>query len=289
MLRFPYFVAGRRPVLSAVAMAMALTLAVMAAALACGGDSSPDVPGQTAAGANQPAAQDGPTPTPTPPPDPAALLSETAANARNLESMRFAVTHETGSIYVSAASAKATEAAGAWHASLGADIAIDAYLVSGPNADPTSGTYVQLNMLVTPDSYFITDPLSQAWTKRPLDSLPVPIDQIANIVGDMLEVIEDPELADQETVDDVATYRITGRAPATVMEWLLLTGVPGQYVGVEIWTDTEQKLLRKARLTGPIGEYDDPNTVREITLTDLNGSVTVEPPDDFIDLSDLPQ
>ena len=261
-------------------------LALGALALACGGGSDATPPGEPAAAAPQPAAEQ---PTPTPPPDPAALLAETAANARTLQSMRFAVTHETGSIFVSSVNAKATEARGAWHAVQGADIAIDAYLVAGADAAPETGTYVELNMLVTPDSYFITDPLSGAWTKRPLDSLAVPIDQIADIMGDMLEVVENPELAGQETVDGVAAYRITGRAPSTVMEWLLLTGVEGQYVDVEIWTDTEQKLPRKAQLTGPISEHDDPNTVRRITLTDINETVTIEPPTDFLDLSQIQQ
>ena len=266
----------------------AALLALVAMALACGGGSDAAPPAEPAAAAPQPAAEQ-PTPTPTPPPDPAALLAETAANARTLQSMRFAVTHETGSIFVSTVNAKATEARGAWHAVQGADITIDAFLVAGADAAPETGTYVELNMLVTPDSYFITDPLSGAWTKRPLDSLAVPIDQIADIMGNMLEVVENPELAGQETVDGVAAYRITGRAPSTVMEWLLITGVEGEYVDVEIWSDTEQKLLRKARLSGPISEYDDPNTVRQITLTDINEPVSVEPPTDFLDLSQIQQ
>ena len=272
--------------LGALALLLAL-LALGALAVACGGGSDATPAGEPAVAAPQPAAEQ-PTPTPTPP-DPAALLAETAANARTLQSMRFAVTHETGSIFVSTVNAKATEARGAWHAVQGADITIDAYLVAGADAAPETGTYVELNMLVTPDSYFITDPLSGAWTKRPLDSLAVPIDQIADIMGDMLEVVENPELAGQETVDGVAAYRITGRAPSTVMEWLLITGVAGEYVDVEIWSDTEQKQLRKARLTGPISEYDDPNTVRQITLTDINESVSVEPPTDFLDLSQIQQ
>ncbi len=263
-------------------------LALGALALACGSGSDAAPPGEPAAAAPQPAAEQL-TPTPTPPPDPAALLAETAANMRMLQSMRFAVTHEIGSIFVGTVSAKATEARGAWHAVQGADITIDAYLVAGAEAAPETGTYVELNMLVTPDSYFITDPLSGAWTKRPLDSLAVPIDRIADIMGDMLEVVENPELVGQEMVDGAEAYRITGRAPATVLEWLLLTGVEGQYVDVEIWSDTEQKLMRQARLTGPVGEHDDPNTVRQITLTDINGSVSVEPPSDFLDLSQIQQ
>lgn len=260
-------------------------MAILIMGLACGGSEQPDAPVESASPADQPAAQA--TPTPTPPPDPKALLAETAATARELESMRFAVTHETGSIFISAANAKATEAKGAWARTQGADLSIDAYLVAGPDADLESGTYIQLNMLVTPDSYFITDPLSGVWTKRPLDSVPVPIDQIANIVGDMLETVEDPQLAGQESLDGVATYRITGRAPATVMEWLLITGVEGQYVDIEVWTDTEEKVLQKVRLSGPISEFDDPDTVRMITLSDVNGSVSIEPPADFIDLSDF--
>ena len=268
------------PMIAAIA-----ALAMLVTVLACGGSEEPDAPVESASPVAQPAAQA--TATPTPPPDPITLLAETAATTRALDSMRFAVTHEIGSIFVSAANAKATEARGAWNATQGADIAIDAYLVAGPDADLESGTYIQLNMLLTPDSYFITDPLSGVWTKRPLSSVPVPIDQIANIVGNMLETVENPQLAGQESLDGVATYRITGRAPATVMEWLLLKGVEGQFVDIEIWTDTEEKLIQKLRLTGPVGEFDDPDTVRVITLSDVNGSVSVEPPTDFIDLSEL--
>ena len=275
------FVVARRrflPMIIAIA-----AIAMLGAGLACGGSEEPDAAADSASPAAQPAAPA----TPTPPPDPTALLAETAATTRRFESMRFAVTHETGSVYISSAAAKATEVQGAWNATQGADIAIDAYLVAGPNAAPESGTYIQLNMLVTPDSYFITDPLSGVWTKRPLNNVPVPIAQIVNIVGDMLETVEDPQLAGQESLDGVESYRIAGRAPATVMEWLLLTGVEGQYVDVEIWTDKQQKLLQKIRLVGPISEFDDPDTVRVITLSDVNGSVSVDPPTDFIDLSNL--
>ena len=281
MFQYPRRVAARRRPLPLIAAIAATIMLVMG--LACGGSEESGAAVESASPAAQPAEQAMHTPTP----DPQALLAETAATTRGLESMRFAVTHDIGSVYISAAAAKATEVQGTWNATQGADIAIDAYLVAGPNAEPESGTYVQLNMLVTPENYFITDPLSGVWAKRPLDNLPVPIDQIANIVGDMLETVENPQLAGQESLDGLATYRITGRAPATVMEWLLLKGIEGQYVDIEVWTDTEEKLIQKLRLTGPVGEFDDPDTVRVIVLSDFNGAVSVEPPTDFIDLSNL--
>lgn len=281
MLQFLRFVAAGWRGLPATAAIMAAT--VLVGSSACGGSATPDSAPEPTAPSVQQAAPS--TPTPTPLPDPKILLMETAATMRELETMRFVVTHESGSIYVASANAKATEARGAWNRTQGADIAIDAYLVAGPDADLESGTYIQLKMMVTPDSYFITDPLSGVWTKRPLDNLPVPIDQIANIVGDMIELVQNPQLAGQESLDGVATYRISGQAPARVMEWLLLRAVPGMLVDVEIWTDTEEKQLQKVRLSGPISEFDDPDTVRVITLSDVNESVSVEPPADFIDLS----
>ena len=266
--------------------AMAL-LALGLLGLGCGGSAEP-TPAPPAAAA--PAANASvPTPTPTPPPDPAKILDEMAGNLRNMESMRFAVTHNPGSIYVSTVSAKATEAAGTWQTADGADITIEAYLVAGPNADPETGTYVQLQIVVTPDGYFITDPLSGAWTKRPVDTVPIPITELANIMGDMVASITNATLAGEEELDGIDTYKITGQAPASVMNWLLLTPIEGQSVDVEIWTDRELKLLRQARIIGPINEYDVPDTVREIKLTDLNESISVEPPTDFLDLSQLQQ
>ncbi len=276
------FVAVRSPFPAILAAILATALPVVG--LACGGADAPSSLAEPAA-TSRPAGD--PTSAPTPPPDPAALLTETAANARAMESMRFAVTHETGSIYISAAAAKAMEAKGAWNETQGAEIAIDAYLVPGPDAAPESGTYVQLNMLVTSDAYFITDPLSGAWTKRPLDNLPVPVDQVADIMGGMLDAVEYPELAGLDTVDGRQSYRITGKVPASVMEWMLLAGLEGQYVDIAIWTDTERKLLRKIRMTGPIGAFDTPDTVRVLTVTDINDSVSIEPPTDFLDLTNL--
>ena len=81
------------------------------------------------------------------------------------------------------------------------------------------------------------------------------------------------------------TYKISGSAPASVMNWLPITAEDGQTLQVEVWTDVEQKMLRRLSAVGPVGQFDQPDTVRSITLTGINEPVTIEPPDSFIDLT----
>ena len=235
--------------------------------------------------AGEPAPADAPTPSPTPVPDPAALLEETAANLRALESTKFVLNHEIGSIFVPAFSAKVTEASGVWDATGGADLAIDSYMVPDATTDPQSGIYFQLLLVVTSDSYYGTDPISGGWMKQPRAMAPIPVDILNEIIADLVVMIENPALADEGAVDGIPAYQIRGDAPATVMEWLLLSAGAGQSVGIELWTDKENRFLRKLRIIGPIGEYDQPGTVRELLLTGINEPVDIEPPTDYVDLS----
>ena len=259
------------------AMALTLTLLMMTALTmamtACigGAEPTPTVP---------PAATPESPPTPTPPPDPAALLRETGENLRQAETFRFDVDHESGSIYVSSVQAKAVRAVGGWNRAQGAEMTVDAYLVSGPQGATTDGTYVELNMAVTPDSYFLTDPLSGVWTKRPLENISIPIAELNRIMAEAVDAIDNPVLVGEEEIDDRNAYQINGDAPATVMAWLLLFPEEGQRVNVELWTDAEAKILRKARIAGAIGQYDDAETVRQVLITDYNATVEIETPAD---------
>ena len=207
-------------------------------------------------------------------------MRETGENLRQAETFRFDVDHESGSIYVSSVQAKAVRAVGGWNRAQGAEMTVDAYLVSGPQGATTDGTYVELNMAVTPDSYFLTDPLSGVWTKRPLENISIPIAELNRIMAEAVDAIDNPVLVGEEEIDDRNAYKITGDAPATVMAWLLLFPEEGQRVNVELWTDAEAKILRKARIAGAIGQYDDAETVRQVLITDYNATVEIETPAD---------
>lgn len=276
--------------LTRAGLGAALLLTASLLPLACGGGTpAASAPTAPAAMSGAPDATPEPPPTPTPPPDPAAILSETAANLRGAASFRFDVEHESGSIYVSSVQAKAVKAVGGWNKAQGAEMTVDAYLVSGPQAPVKDGTYVELNMAVTADSYFLTDPLSGYWTKRPLENISIPIVELNQIMADAVDSIANPVLAGAEALDGENAYQINGDAPASVMAWLLLFPEEGQRVNVELWTDAEAKILRKVRIAGAIGQYDDADTARNVLITDYNAPVDIATPgpDDYLDLSNL--
>ena len=226
-----------------------------------------------------------PAAAPTPTPDPAAIVRETATNLRRMQTARFDLTHDPGSIYVSAFSAKITASSGAWSAEQGAEFTTDVYVVADHEADIDSGAYLQLKAVATPDGYYGTDPFTGAWTKQPLALIPIPVADLNDVMAVFVESIDDPTVDGRDVTDGADTFRITGSAPATVMDWLLLHGRADQRVQVEVWVDVDRKSLRRARITGPVGRFDHPDTVREIRLYDINEPLTVQPPVDYIDLT----
>ena len=224
-------------------------------------------------------------PMPTPVPDPAALLAETAASLRTVESARFQVSHEVGSIYLPDFSAKIADISGTWDADLGAELSIDAYLVSGPDADRETGPYVQVRAIVTPEAYFATEPISGLWLKQPGSTAPVSVDRLQHMLSDLVDAVESPQLVGEESLDGITTYRIAGDVPASSMDWLPVSAIADLTLRIEIWTDTDQKVLRRFDAIGPIGEFDGPGTHRTILLADIGEPVTIVPPEQFVDLT----
>ncbi len=251
-----------------LSLSLAVLIAIVGATLACGGGPRAPV-----------------SPTPTPVPDPVALLEETAANLRTVRSARFQVKHEVGSMYLPAFSARITDITGAWDAEAGTELSIDAYLVSGPEATHDSGSYVQVRAIVTPEGYFSTEPISGLWLKQPASESPVSVSNLQHIVADLVDAIERPALVGEEEVDGVATYRISGDAPASAMDWLPIDASDGQSLRIEVWTDTAQKMLARLSAVGAVGEFDTPDTHRTIHLTAVDEPVTIVPPEQFIDLT----
>jgi hypothetical protein len=222
---------------------------------------------------------------PTPTPDPDVILADTSTNLRRMQTARFNLVHDPGSIYVSAFSAKITDISGAWSLEQGATFLVDTYLVADHEADVDSGAYFQLKAVVTPNGYYGTEPVTGAWTKQPVSLIPIPVAELHVIMSGVLESLQNAKVTGRHDLDGIDTYRITGSAPASTLDWLLLNAEDDQSLRMEIWTDVENRWLRKVRIHGPVGRFDHPDTVREIRLYDINEALTIEPPDEFVDLT----
>ena len=247
--------------------AVILTLAMLA--VACGSGAPP----------GELAPSPAPTVTPTPAPDAVAVLASTVANLRAAESMRYDFSHDPGSTFITSVTAKVTDTSGVWDVEQGAAATIEAALVSGPDAGLESGTFISMDLVVTRDDYFITNPLSGEWVRLPLSALTVRIDEIPGEVADILAGIQEPALSGPESLDGLETYKITGRAAA---------GSAGKLVDVELWTDTAELLPRKILVSGAFLAYDRPDTVRKMLLANFNEEVTIEAPTEFADMTGRP-
>lgn len=222
-----------------------------------------------------------------PPPNPQDLLTESAAAIRGINSLKFSLTHQRGSIYYrddAGSHIKATEITGEWDAAVGLSLAIDAYLVRSRNVEPTSGTYFPLQMILVHDGLYITDPLSGQWVLQSPDLAIIPVEALNEAMAALVYQVETPNLDDVEDINGREAYRVSGRIPAAAVDWLSIDLNENASADIILWVDRQDRLPRQVHLVGAIGEYDDPGTVRQLLLTDFNQSVRIDPPDVFIDV-----
>lgn len=222
-----------------------------------------------------------------PPPDPQVLLNESAAALRDLESMKFRLTHQRGSIYSrddTGAHIKATEINGAWDSEDGLAINIDAYMVRSHNVEATAGSYFPLSMVLVADGLYITDPLSGQWVLQSPELALIPVEALNEMMAGFVSQIDVPVLAGIEDVDGRSTYKVSGRVPASAVDWLPLDLAENAQADIALWIDRENSLPHMAHLIGAVGEFDDPATMRELHLSDFNQNVDIRVPGEFVDL-----
>ena len=223
----------------------------------------------------------------TPPPDPQTLLRESATALRDVESLKFSLTHQRGSIYFrdnAGSHIKATEIAGEWDSAAGLALSVDAYLVRGPHIEAASGTYFPLQMVLVHDGLYVTDPLSGQWVLQSPELAIIPVGVLNDVIADLLVQVAAARLEGTETIDGRDVYRMSGRIPATAVGWLPVELDANASADVVLWVDRQDRQLRQVHLIGAVGAHDDPGTIRQLQLSDFGQAVRVTPPTTFVDV-----
>ena len=174
----------------------------------------------------------------TPPPDPQALLNESAEALRDVQSMKFRLIHQRGSIYTrddAGAHIKATEINGAWDDEAGLSLVIDAYLVRSHNVEATSGSYFPLSMILVQDGLYITDPLSGQWVLQSPEFALIPVEALNEMMADFVSQIDAPNLEGVEDADGRSTYRVSGSVPASAVDWLPIDLTENTQADIILW------------------------------------------------------
>ena len=163
-------------------------------------------------------------------------------------------------------------------------MAIDAYMVRDRETEAASGAYFPVRMVVVRDGIYVTDPLSGQWVLQPAELAIIEFERLNDVVATLILSIANPHLAGEETINGMQTYKVTGRIPASAVGWLPIDVGNTGHADIAIWVGRDERLPVQVHLTGAVGEYDDPGTMRELSLRDFNERVRIEPPADYIDL-----
>jgi hypothetical protein len=141
-----------------------------------------------------------------------------------------------------------------------------------------SGVPISTDLVVVGDRHWLRIPLIGSWEEVDVSAT---VEQFLDPSEGVLRVVEGAsDLSDEgsEEVGGVDTHHLSGTVPAEEVAELLAVEATAESVPVELWIGKDDLLLRRVRLTGPIGEGEGEDAVRTVELSAFGERVEIEPP-----------
>ena len=212
-----------------------------------------------------------PTPTLEPPPDPKATLAFAVANLLSLNSAAFTLEHQIGSteLLPGLVMKKATGV-----------VDIPDRLRLMVEAEVTAPrTFVEINVIIIGHQAYMTDLFTGQWRMVPPESLPVNFLNFGQTLASIVKAVTDPALSGVEELEGRQNQRITGLVRSEALASLVPGAAEGLEVKLELFVDREDGLLRRVLITGPVVNGDVSETVRLLSIDDVNVTVDIAPPE----------
>ena len=212
------------------------------------------------------------SPAPTQAPvSPEALLRDVAAQVRSLESASFVLDHQAGSTVLSPGLVM-NRVSGDMETPDKVHLVVEAELVS-PKA------YVELEMVGVEDRFYTSDPVTGEWRQIPPEERPLNYNNLAATLADIIVSVQTPIYLEMRNADGFASTGLEGTVRSEDLAALIPGASEGLDVAVELWLDEKDGTLRQVVLTGPVLSTDAPETVRRLTLDNLNEPVDISIPE----------
>lgn len=212
------------------------------------------------------------TPTPTPKPlDPREELRRTVESLTSLQSVAFDLEHLVGStnllpgVLMSRAYGKAV---------VPGEFEIT---VEGELLFPKS--YLEIKMISLGEQAYMTNLVNGQWEEVSQSALPINLSDFGATLAGIVDEVQSPRLLGQEDVDGVDVYHIGGDITSEVLKGLVPTAGTGFPVALEMWTERDTGMLRRALITGQVVATDVEDSQRQLTLEGANQPVTIERPE----------
>ena len=214
-----------------------------------------------------------PTPTPTllPPPDPQTMLSSAVATILDLKSAAFTLEHQVGSTKILPGLAM-NKAFGVLEVPDKLSLTVEA-----ESESPRS--YVEIKVITIGNRAYITDFFTGQWREEPAEALPVNFVDFGRTLGDIMDAVQAPRLLGPEKLAGRVYDRLEGVVQSEDLASLVPGAAEGFDVVLELWLHQEDGWLRQVVITGQVVASDIPDTVRLLTLDDVNIPVDITAPE----------
>ena len=198
---------------------------------------------------------------------PEALLSDVAAQVRNLKSASFVLDHQAGSTVLSPGLVM-NRVSGDMETPDKVHLVVEAELAS-PKA------YVELEMTGVGDRFYSSDPVTGEWRQIPTGEQPLKFNNLASTLADIIISVQEPMYLEMRNTGGFASTGLEGTVRSEDLAALIPGASEGLEVAVQLSLDEKDGFLRQVVLTGPVLATDAPETVRRLALDNLNEPVDI--------------
>jgi len=204
--------------------------------------------------------------------DPAPAMVRAVAQLLDMESASFTLDHLKGSTVL---------VPGVLMTKVSGEVSIpDRFSVTVEAESESPKSYIEISIITIDDTAYMTDILSGRWNQISADSLPFNLSGLGQTLADIVNAVREPTGVGEEEMHGVDTLHIEGQIDSEDLSELVPGAGQGFPVQLELWLDRNQGLLQQVHIIGRVVPTDETNTLRQLTLEDINQPVVIEPPGD---------
>ncbi len=138
-------------------------------------------------------------------------------------------------------------------------------------------SYLEISIITIDDTAYMTDIFTGRWNKISAGSLPFNLTGLGQTLADIIDAVQEPRAVRAERLNGIDTVLIKGQIVSEDLSELVPGSAEGFPVELELWLERDG-LLRQVLIIGRVVATDGPDTVRKLTLDNINQPVEIEPP-----------
>ena len=140
-------------------------------------------------------------------------------------------------------------------------------------------SYLEISIITIDDTAYMTDIFTGRWNKISTASLPFNISGLGQTLAGIIDAVKQPRAVRAERLNGIDTVLIKGQIASENLSELVPGSAEGFPVELEFWLDQDGS-LQQVLIIGRVVATDIPETVRKLTLENINQPVVIEPPSD---------